>query len=88
MRRSRKKEVIRIFAALHKAHKILNQIGTSNVSEAKDVFTTCQNGAIQIGNEIEHWEGEGTQTVRLLEDYCETVYQCAVSQCIIAKKHP
>lgn len=82
MRRSRKKEVIRIFAALHKAHNILAHIGASNLSEAKHVFTTCQNGAIQIGTEIERWEGEGTQTVRLLEDYCETVYQCSISQSV------
>lgn len=79
MRRARKREVMRLFAALHKAHNILTEISDPNIPAANSVFTTCQNGAIQIGNEIERWEGEGTYTVNLLENYCETAYQCAIS---------
>lgn len=35
--------------------------------------------AISIGTRIEQTEGEGTQAVAFLEQYCESVYQASVA---------
>lgn len=77
MRRAKRKEVLHIFETLHQAHGIIKKMSNIDLSEENEVFPLCQNGAIQIGNEIERWEGEGTKTVSILEDYCEVIYQCA-----------
>lgn len=42
---------------------------------ALDLLEQCQNGAISLGRMIEQTEGENTATVRLLEHYCELLYQ-------------
>lgn len=76
MRRAKRKEVLHIFETLHQAHGIIKKMSNIDLSEENEVFPLCQNGAIQIGNEIERWEGEGTRTVSILEEYCEAVYQC------------
>ena len=68
MRRAKRKEVLHIFETLHQAHGIIKKMSNIDLSEENEVFPLCQNGAIQIGNEIERWEGEGTKTVSNLED--------------------
>lgn len=40
-----------------------------------DLLSQCQEGAIELGNLIEHDEGEGFVTIPLLESYCELTYQ-------------
>ncbi len=40
-----------------------------------DLLTSCQEGAIKIGNMIDSSEGEGTRAVSLLEAYCEDVFK-------------
>ncbi len=40
-----------------------------------ELLGQCQDAAIEIGTMIEAEEGEGTVTVRLLEEYCEQLYQ-------------
>ena len=77
MRRAKRKLVFDLFEMLHKAHRIVQKLESADREDAKQVFITCQECAIQIGNEIEYWEGEGTHTVRLLDNYCEEVYQCS-----------
>jgi hypothetical protein len=46
-----------------------------NVSDLTEVLTECQQKAIYIGNAIEETEGEDTVTVKMLEEYCELIYQ-------------
>lgn len=40
-----------------------------------ELLENCQQIAIQIGTEIEEFEGEYFGTVALLEEYCESIYQ-------------
>lgn len=49
-----------------------------------ELLGQCQDTAIEIGTMIEAEEGEGTEAVRLLEEYCELLYQIyeAVRQCL------
>ncbi len=65
-----------LFRSIRKAHEILKKFDSKNDPQVQEVLALCQNCAMQIGNEVEYWEGEGTKTVRMLEDYCEEVYQC------------
>lgn len=76
MRRAKRKEILHVFKTLHQVHDIIKKMPDVNLLAENEVLPLCQNGAIQIGNEIEQWEGEGTRTVSILEDYCEAVYQC------------
>ena len=56
--------------------KINKEISSrSRKEEALFLLENCQQTAIEIGTAIEESEGEGTEAVRLLEDYCEAVYQ-------------
>lgn len=80
MRATKRKEALSIFQSLHRAHDVLRRMSNSNTPDGKDILALCQNGAIQIGNEIERWHGEGMRTVGKLEDYCEAVYQYAESE--------
>lgn len=51
-----------------------NLVSNDSLPQAIDLLTSCQSAAISIGNRIEENEGEGTNTVTLLEDYCELLY--------------
>lgn len=48
--------------------------------EAVSLLADCQEAAIAVGNAVEETEGEGTETVRLLEELCELIYLCTVSE--------
>ncbi len=77
MRRAKRKMVLELFASVQKAHVLLGKLEGAAGPEKQELCMLCQNSAMQIGNEIEYWEGKGTQAVSLLEAYCEEVYQYA-----------
>lgn len=61
---------------LRKAHKAIRKaIELKNREAALDLLEQCQEAAIRMGTLLEESEGEEFETVRLLEDYCEQVYQ-------------
>lgn len=76
MRRTRKKAVRDLFESIRKAHKIIKKMSNAAEPQNKEVFVLCQKCAMQIGSEIEYWEGNETVSVRRLEEYCEEVYRC------------
>lgn len=47
--------------------------------EANMLLAEEQRAALRIGEEIEKCEGEESKTVRLLEEYCELLWQCSQS---------
>lgn len=47
--------------------------------QVQGILTDCQQGAVDVGNKIEEIEGEGTEAVRLLEEYCEKVYLLCIN---------
>ena len=77
MRRTRKKAVRDLFESIRKAHRIIKKMSNAAEPQNKEVFVLCQKCAMQIGSEIEYWEGNETVSVRRLEEYCEEVYRCA-----------
>lgn len=80
MRATKREEALSVFQSLHRAHGVLRRMSGTNTPDGQDILALCQNGAIQIGNEVERWHGAGTRTVGKLEDYCEAVYQYAESK--------
>lgn len=59
-----------------KAHEIFkSSIKNKEVDVALELLEKCQALAIQVGEAIEKTQGEDFITVKMLEDYCEQVYQ-------------
>ena len=76
MRRYQKKianEYIQLLVQAHSAVK--KSMEVRDEETVLDLLGQCQEAAIQLGTMIEAEEGEGFGTVKLLEDYCEVVFQ-------------
>lgn len=67
-----KKKLISSLETLH-AH-ILTLIDKGKITEAAAILEKCQEIAITVGTAIDQEQGEGTPTVKYLEDYCEFIY--------------
>ena len=76
MRKYFKTQCMELLSSLEEAHKqIKDFIAKKNYSSAMQLLEDCQQGAIQIGTTIDEIEGEGTEAVHVLEDYCEVIYK-------------
>ncbi|MCR5304784.1 MAG: CDP-glycerol glycerophosphotransferase family protein [Lachnospiraceae bacterium] len=75
MRLFKKKQCIDILDTVLSAH---NEAGSflekGRVQETSDLLEQCQQSAMAVGSLIEGSEGEGTEAVRILEEYCEKLY--------------
>ena len=84
MRKFLKNKILEILLTIYEAHKDIGKlIDNEDFSSVNIMLEDCQNAAINIGTYIESAEGEGSITVKFLEEYCETVYQ--VSQSMLEK---
>lgn len=54
---------------------IYSKIRDKDIEILNELFEDMQNTAIAIGTTIEQVEGEGTETVRHLEEYCDLIWQ-------------
>lgn len=60
----------------HEAHEeIRSSLERGDVQAALGILGECQNVAVELGTMIEGEKGEGHSTVRVLEQYCEAVFQ-------------
>ena len=76
MRKAHKKQAEDFIKLLEQAHlEIKKYIESKDYPIAMDLLSQCQEGAIGLGNLIEHDEGEGFITIPLLESYCELIYE-------------
>ena len=76
MRKHIKKEIIEIFKTILEAHRrIKDLVRTADTSNLVTLLQDCQDAAISVGNMIEESEGEGTDAVKYLEEYCELLFQ-------------
>lgn len=76
MRKAQKQRIEEFLIVLEQAHNEIKRLNEKrNFSRAMEVLEQCQQGAVQLGGMIESIEGEACATIRLLEDYCEAVYQ-------------
>lgn len=75
-RKDKIKDVTECIAMLRIAHENLKTaMQEQNTAEVLDLLGACQKCAIGMGSVIETLKGEGFQTVTMLEEYCEQVYQ-------------
>ncbi len=78
MSRIVRKQLLSIGEALKEANQELrNMIYEKHWEEMTALLTECQEAAITMGNAIEAVFGVGHETVRCLEEYCETIYHIA-----------
>ena len=76
MRKVQKDSIIEIANLLQKAQEHIRiLLKKQEYASVLDLLQQCQQGAIQIGTIIEKSEGEGFSTVKMLEEYCELVFQ-------------
>lgn len=75
MRKHQQNQILDIIATLNEANAEIKRLFLcGEISSVLELLRECQNGVVQIGEFIERIEGEGTQTVTLLEEYHESLY--------------
>ena len=60
--------------------QILDLLETIKEAQSEGLYADCQAGALSVGEFIENIAGEDTQTVALLEDYCELLYRASTGE--------
>lgn len=76
MRKQQKRQAEEIICLLGRVHEgIKTAIETKRYNEAMEFLARCQESAIDLGKMIEETEGERFETILLLENYCERVYE-------------
>lgn len=71
--RNKVQDFIPLFCEAHR--EIRQHITNQEYDVVPQILAGCQDAAIQIGTMIEQERGEGHPTVKLLEQYCETIFQ-------------
>lgn len=76
MRKFHQQQILEVSKSLHEIHEhCREQLLKKNYRTVQSLLVDCQDAAIQIGELIERLEGEGTEAVSCLEQYCERLYQ-------------
>ena len=76
MRKFQQRQILNIISSMHAVHQDIKQrISKREYPIALTMFSDCQETAIQVGEAIEQMEGDGTEAVVYLEQYCERLYQ-------------
>lgn len=85
MRQYKKRQLLEALNQLYGVHRYVKELEVSgkeknsqqSAGELQEALGECQSVAIAVGNVIEELEGDGTKTVRHLEEYCEELYRLA-----------
>ena len=74
---NKKEEILKYIEKLSAAHILIEEVlEGKRYRELEYVLAMCQEFAIEAGKQIERVERKNsTKTVKLLEDYCEFLYQ-------------
>lgn len=76
MRKFQKHQILEVIVSMHTVHQhCKEQLDMKVYPTVQNLLTDCQDAAIQIGELIEEMDGEGTEAVAHLEQYCERLYQ-------------
>ena len=80
MRKFLKTNILEVFKTIYEAHGFIRDyVDKKEYENAQTLLADCQNTAIELGNLIEESEGEGFITISFLEEYCEALYETAIS---------
>lgn len=88
MERYRKKDMLQTVDTLLRANDAITKRAASNPRGASEALVQCQESAITLGTAIETFGEKYAPLVRILEDYCENLYQMneAISDQNICRK--
>lgn len=76
MRQHYKNQCQETFNLIKEIHgELAQRLVTQDYDAVLQLLGDCQQGAISVGTLIEETEGENTQTVRCLEEYCELIFR-------------
>ncbi len=76
MRKYQKEQLLDIITSLHTLHQEMKiRLEKKEYQIVQTALSDSQEAAIQMGEAIERIEGEGTEVVGYLEQYCERVYE-------------
>ncbi len=76
MRKYEKKQCAGVLKTMEEAHKEIAKLIEKKEYDKVDVLLEeCQQAAVAVGETIEKSEGEGTEAVSKLENYCEYLYE-------------
>lgn len=76
MRKRDKKQILELIHTLEETNRLLvSMLHNASDDELMEILSDEQAAAISIGNRIEELEGEGTEAVKILEQYCEMLWQ-------------
>lgn len=76
MRKRDKNQILELLHTLEEANDLLLSLSCNDSdTELIEILSSEQSAAISIGNRIEELEGEGTEAVKILELYCEVLWQ-------------
>ena len=80
MEKYKKKQILRIVGTLEKANDSIGR-NCSRIfpEDALEALAQCQETAIFLGNYFETLEEQGISFVKILEDYCENLYQMSIA---------
>ena len=78
MERYRKAELQQMAATFVKVNESVMKTAVTNPADLTELLTQCQESAILMGTYFETLEGGYPELVKLLEDYCENLYQISI----------
>ena len=80
MSRANREKHLKTIDLLSQAVEVVSRlVKEENLQDSLVLLAECQDSAIALGNHIEKLSGLETRTVRMLEQYCEALYQCSVA---------
>lgn len=76
MRKAQKQQAQILLNQMEEAHEqIKTDLEKGSVQQAMELLEECQTGGYTLGALIEKTEGEKNPVIKLLEEYCELIYQ-------------
>lgn len=76
MSRMIRKRLLETFETIQNANQLMwKLLSDDETEETIGLLTDCQDCAVAIGTQIEKIYGADLQTIHILEEYCETLYQ-------------
>ena len=79
MHKFQKEQLLHIMDSLYRLHlESRDRLEQKEYPMVVETLTNCQGAAINMGEVIEQLEGEGTEAVHCLEQYCEALYQVSI----------
>ncbi len=78
MERYRKKDMLNLAATMMKANDYVLRVTREDSQKLTEMLIQCQDAALQLGTSLEKFGEKYAPIVKLLESYCENLYQMSI----------